>query len=45
MKLCCGVASLLPNYPVIPASRFNAGRTLHQGIEAGLDLDLALGRG
>jgi iron complex outermembrane receptor protein len=25
----------------IPASTFNAGRTLHQGIEAGLDLDLA----
>jgi len=27
--------------PDIPASTFNAGRTLHQGIEAGLDLDLA----
>jgi iron complex outermembrane receptor protein len=25
----------------IPASTFNAGRTLHQGIEAGLDVDLA----
>ncbi|MFD1611810.1 TonB-dependent receptor family protein [Sphingomonas tabacisoli] len=25
----------------IPASTFNANRTLHQGIEAGLDLDLA----
>jgi iron complex outermembrane receptor protein len=25
----------------IPAATFNAGRTLHQGIEAGLDLDLA----
>jgi iron complex outermembrane receptor protein len=27
--------------PDIPASTFNAGKTLHQGIEAGLDLDLA----
>jgi iron complex outermembrane recepter protein len=27
--------------PDIPASTFNARRTLHQGIEAGLDLDLA----
>jgi iron complex outermembrane receptor protein len=27
--------------PDIPASTFNADRTLHQGIEAGLDLDLA----
>ena len=26
--------------PDIPASTFNADRTLHQGIEAGLDLDL-----
>jgi len=25
----------------IPAATFNAGRTVHQGIEAGLDLDLA----
>lgn len=27
--------------PDIPASTFNAGRTLHQGIEAGLDVRLA----
>lgn len=27
--------------PDIPASTFNAGRTIHQGIEAGLELDLA----
>ena len=27
--------------PDIPASTFNAGKTLHQGIEAGLDLNLA----
>jgi iron complex outermembrane receptor protein len=27
--------------PDIPASTFNAGRTRHQGVEAGLDLDLA----
>jgi iron complex outermembrane receptor protein len=27
--------------PDIPASTFNAGRTRHQGIEAGLDLDLS----
>lgn len=27
--------------PDIPAATFNAGRTRHQGIEAGLDLDLA----
>ena len=27
--------------PDIPASTFNANRTLHQGIEAGLDIDLA----
>ena len=27
--------------PTIPAATFNAGRTRHQGIEAGLDLDLA----
>ena len=27
--------------PDIPASTFNAGRTVHQGIEASLDLDLA----
>jgi iron complex outermembrane receptor protein len=27
--------------PDIPASTFNAERTLHQGIEAGLDLDIA----
>ena len=27
--------------PDIPAATFNAGRTLHQGIEAGIDLDLA----
>ncbi len=27
--------------PDIPASTFNAGRTLHRGIEAGLTLDLA----
>ncbi len=26
--------------PDIPASTFNAGRTRHQGVEAGLDLDL-----
>ena len=26
--------------PDIPASTFNAGRTIHQGIEAGLDLDV-----
>jgi iron complex outermembrane receptor protein len=26
--------------PDIPATTFNAGRTLHQGIEAGLDLEL-----
>jgi iron complex outermembrane receptor protein len=26
--------------PIIPASTFNAGRTRHQGIEAGLDLQL-----
>lgn len=25
----------------IPAATFNAGRTLHQGVEAGLDLDIA----
>lgn len=30
-----------PANPAIPASTFNAGRTRHQGIEAGLDLDLA----
>lgn len=27
--------------PTIPASTFNAGRTRHQGVELGLDLDLA----
>lgn len=27
--------------PTIPATTFNAGRTRHQGIELGLDLDLA----
>ncbi|UZK66992.1 TonB-dependent receptor family protein [Sphingomonas sp. M1-B02] len=27
--------------PTIPAATFNAGRTRHQGIEAGFDLDLA----
>lgn len=27
--------------PTIPAATFNAGRTRHQGIELGLDLDLA----
>lgn len=27
--------------PDIPAATFNAGRTRHQGVEAGLDLDLA----
>jgi iron complex outermembrane receptor protein len=27
--------------PTIPAATFNAKRTLHQGVEAGLDLDLA----
>lgn len=26
--------------PIIPASTFNAGRTRHQGIEAGFDIDL-----
>lgn len=26
--------------PTIPAATFNAGRTRHQGVEAGLDLDL-----
>lgn len=29
--------------PDIPASTFNAGRTIHQGIEAGLDVTLAEG--
>jgi len=27
--------------PTIPAATFNAGRTRHQGVELGLDLDLA----
>jgi len=29
------------NPPTIPAATFNAGRTRHQGVELGLDLDLA----
>ena len=29
------------NPPTIPAATFNAGRTRHQGVEAGIDVDLA----